>query len=253
MVTPLIIHSSANPIFKKLMALHTARGIRRHGEFLVAGPKIVGEALRQERDSVTAWIAPPDLPPPPAELRQVKRVLLTKELFRKVNSFGAPGAVLTLRLKDLPAFEPQAPWPTGCTLFIPFGDPENVGAAIRAAAGLGAARVVLLQEAACPFLPKAVRASAGAIWKIRLESGPGLAELAGIYGALFALDLPSEEGESLNNVKPPERYGLVAGMEGQGLPEALRRMAQRVYIPMAGGVESLNAAVAVAIALWAWR
>ncbi|MBI2441636.1 MAG: 16S rRNA (guanine(527)-N(7))-methyltransferase RsmG, partial [Lentisphaerae bacterium] len=218
------------------------------------GPKIVGEALQQQRDSVTAWIAPPDLPPPPAELKHARRVLLTKELFRKVNLFGAPGPLIALRLKDLPAFEPQAPWPAGCTLFIPFGDPDNVGAAIRAAAGLGAARVVLLQEAACPFLPKAVRASAGAIWKISLESGPGLSELAGIRAStLFALDLPGKEGESLNNVKPPESYGLVAGMEGQGLPEALRKNWRRVYIPLAKGVESLNAAAAVAITLWAWR
>ena len=156
-----------------------------------------------------------------------------------------------MRLPVLPVFQPKAPWPAGCTLFIPFGDPENVGGAIRAAAGLGAARVVLLREAACPFLPKAVRASAGATWKIRLESGPGLAELTAIKTVpLFALDM---QGTPLENVKHPACYGLVVGMEGLGLPEALRRDCQLVSIPMANGIESLNAATATAVALWAWR
>ena len=246
---PPIIHSANNPVFKKLMALQTAHGIRKHGECLVAGPKIIAEALRQKPKGASAWIATPDMPAPPAGLSFGHWVILGKERFREVNCFGTPGPLLAMRTPQLPAFRSKTPWPGGCTLFIPFGDPENVGGAIRAAAGLGAARVVLLREAACPFLPKAVRASAGAAWKIRLELGPDLAELTSAT-ALFALDM---EGEPLEHVKPPACYGLVAGMEGMGLPEALRRNCRLVSIPMANGIESLNAAAAMAIALWAWR
>ena len=248
---PPLIHSAANPVYKKLLALQTAHGIRKYGECLVAGPKLTAEAMRQQSQAIGAWISTPDLPPPPPALTGVQWVLLDKKLFRDVNVFGAPGILLAMRLPDLPVFQPKAPWPEGCTLFLPFGDPENVGGAIRAAAGLGAARVVLLREAACPFLPKAVRASAGAAWKIRLESGPRLAELAAIKTTpLFALDM---DGVPLDKMKRPACYGLVAGMEGQGLPEALRRHYQRVSIPMTNGIESLNAATSIAIALWAWR
>jgi len=246
-----IIHSTDNPVYKKLLALQTAHGIRKHGECLVAGSKLTDEAVLQRSQTIGAWISTPALPPPPPALADTQWVLLDKILFRNVNVFGAPGILLTMRLPDLPVFQLKAPWPAGCTLFIPFGDPENVGGAIRAAAGLGAARVVLLREAACPFLPKAVRASAGAAWKIRLESGPSLAELTAITSVpLFALDM---EGTPLQNVKRPTRYGLVAGMEGQGLPEELRRHCRRVSIPMSNGIESLNAAAAIAIALWAWQ
>ena len=251
MNTPPIIHSTGNPVYKKILALQTAHGIRKHGECLLAGPKLTAEALRQQSQTITTWISTPDLPPPPPALAGTQWVLLDNKLFGNVNVFGAPGILLTMRLPDLPVFQPKAPWPAGCTLFIPFGDPENVGGAIRAAAGLGAARVVLLREAACPFLPKAVRASAGAAWKIRLESGGSLAELTAIKTApLFALDM---EGTPLENVQCPACYGLVAGMEGLGLPEALRRHCRQVSIPMANGIESLNAAAAIAIALWAWR
>ncbi|MDP2990168.1 MAG: TrmH family RNA methyltransferase, partial [Kiritimatiellota bacterium] len=242
---PPVIHSTANPVYKKLLALQTAHGIRKHGKYLVAGPKLTAEAVRQQSQDIGAWISTPDLPPPPPALAGTQWVLLDQRLFRNVNVFGAPGILLTLRLPHLPVFQPNAHWPAGCTLFIPFGDPENVGGAIRAAAGLGAARVVLLREAACPFLPKAVRAAAGAAWKIRLESGPGLADLAAIKTVpLFALDM---EGEPLE-VKHPACYGLVAGMEGQGLPEALRRHCRQVSIPMTNGIESLNAAAAPAVA-----
>ena len=248
---PPIIHSTDNPVYKKLLALQTAHGIRKHGECLVAGPKLTTEAVRQQNQAIGAWISTPDLPPPPPSLDGTQWVLLDKRLFRNVNVFGAPGILLTMRLPDLPVFQPKAPWPAGCTLFIPFGDPENVGGAIRAAAGLGAARVVLLREAACPFLPKAIRASAGAAWKIRLELGSGLAELTAIKTVpLFALDM---ESMPLDKVQHPACYGLVAGMEGLGLPKALRQHCRRVSIPMTNGIESLNAATATAVALWAWR
>jgi tRNA G18 (ribose-2'-O)-methylase SpoU len=248
---PALIHSPANPVYKKLLALQTTHGIRKHGEFLVAGPKLTDEALRQQSRNICAWISTPDLPPPPTALAGIQWVLLDKKLFQDINVFGTPGILLTMRRPDLPVFNPMAPWPAGCTLLIPFGDPENVGGAIRAAAGLGAARVVLLREAACPFLPKAVRASAGAAWKIRLESGCGLADLAAVETApLFALDMA---GEPLENVRRPACYGLVAGMEGLGVPAALRQHCRLVSIPMANGIESLNAAAATAVALWAWR
>lgn len=248
---PPVIHSIANPVYKKLLALQTAHGIRKYGEYLVAGPKLTAEAMQQHGQAIASWISTPDLPTPPPALCNTQRVLLDKNLFQKVNVFGAPGILLTMRLPDLPVFELKAHWPAGCTLFIPFGDPENVGGAIRAAAGLGVARIVLLREAACPFLPKAMRASAGAIWKIRLESGPDLAELIAIKNVpLYALDMG---GTPLQHVKHPDSYGLVIGMEGPGLPETLRRHCQRVAIPMSNGIESLNAASATAVALWAWQ
>lgn len=247
---PAILTSRDNLVIKKLLALQTAKGIKEHGELLLGGDKLIREVLRDQPAQITGWINTPDHPPP-AAAAQVPWILLSRERFREINTLATPGPLITLRAPAMPPFDPAAPWPPGGTLLIPFGDPENVGAVIRSAMALGAQRVVLLREAACPFLPKAIRASAGTVLKARLERGPALTDLGSDdRHPIFILD---PQGRPLDQVTPPACYGLLAGMEGQGVPANLLQPALRVAIPLAPTVESLNAASAVAIALWQWR
>lgn len=132
-------------------------------------------------------------------------------------------------------------------------DPANVGAVLRSAWAFGAGACVLGRGTADPFHPRALRASAGAALHLpRLE-----AELPAVLDALGAagyrrLGLDPREGV------PPEEAAaggpavLVVGAEGAGLSPAVReRLDARVRIPMRPGVESLNAAVAAGIALYA--
>ncbi len=83
-------------------------------------------------------------------------------------------------------------------------------------------------------------------------AGPSIGELARFREEkgfeLVALD---RAGEPIAGFSFPKGFALLAGVEGPGLPDALR--ANAVSIPMEGGVESLNAAVAASIALYAWR
>src|SRR5262249_57823856 len=69
-------------------------------------------------------------------------------------------------------------WADGCTLFVPFQDPENVGAVVRTAAALGVPRVVLLQEAAHPFHPRSARAAGSALLAVELQRGPSIRDFA---------------------------------------------------------------------------
>ncbi|MDD5482737.1 MAG: RNA methyltransferase [Kiritimatiellae bacterium] len=244
-----VITSRANAVFKRLFSLQTSKGIRENGVFLAGGEKIAEEILRDNRQSVIALIRTPDMPPGRAGAEEI---IFSKERFRDLNLLGTSGPLLELRLPAMALFNAAAPWPEGCSLFIPFGDPENIGAVIRSAAGLGVGRVVLLREAACPFLPRAVRASAGALLRMRLESGPGLSEIAALSAKIpfYALDMG---GRPLTNIIWPPVFGLVAGMEGAGLPAGIKAKAAPVSIPLEKGVDSLNAAAAVAIALWDWK
>jgi len=67
-------------------------------------------------------------------------------------------------------------------------------------------------------------------------------------------DLPgvplSNEGKKISDFKFPEKFGLLPGLEGPGLPDRFRKTA--LSIPISRRVESLNAVVATAVALFVW-
>jgi 16S rRNA (guanine527-N7)-methyltransferase len=155
---------------------------------------------------------------------------------------------LLVNVPPIPAWSDDEPWPVGCTLFIPFQDPENVGAALRSAAAFGVSRVVLLRSAAHPFHPKSSRAAGSSFFQVPLFQGPSIHDLQSRHVPIIALDT---SGPELRDSPFPSRFGLVVGVEGPGLPDHLRR-GERRRIAMAAGVESLNAATAAAIALYTW-
>src|SRR5262249_14641702 len=142
-----------------------------------------------------------------------------------------------------------------CTLFLPFQNPDNVGAMIRSAAAFGVARIVLTQEAASPFLPRATRAAGPALFRVPLLSGPPLASLAHVGFAQAGVPLVGLDARApdIETARLPAAYGLVPGVEGPGLPPELSGKLVRFSIAMEPGVESLNAATATAVALYALR
>ncbi|MCU0595569.1 MAG: RNA methyltransferase, partial [Desulfobacterota bacterium] len=139
--------------------------------------------------------------------------------------------------------------PEGCTLLIPFQDPSNVGAVIRSAAALGVANLVLLKEAAHPFHYKSTRAGGSALFRVPIFAGPSVQELGRAKSPIISL---SADGDDIRNFRFPERFCLLPGVEGPGLPPEVRHL-KSLSIPMERGVESLNAALATGIALYEWR
>ncbi len=143
-------------------------------------------------------------------------------------------------------------------------DHTNVGAAFRAAAGLGADAVVVSPRCADPLYRRSVRVSMGTVFQVpwtRMPEGPGgtwatgraAFEGAGFHLAALALAdgaVPLDRFAAFR----PERVALVMGAEGDGLSRQAMDAADTVVtIPMAGGVDSLNVAAAAAVALWALR
>ena len=242
------VASAANPTFKLATDLLTGRGIRKHGQALIAGARIIAEVLDQFPDQVDGYLTDAKGEPPPESAARFPWFRLADDLFRSLDVAGTRTPLLLVRVPEFAEWSPAAEWPVGCTLFVPFQDPENVGAVIRSAAAFGVGRVVLLKEAAHPFHPKSARAAGTALFQVAIEQGPSIRDLRSPAVPLIAL---SGTGPDLASEPFPERFGLVAGVEGPGLPYHLRSGPAR-RIPMAPGVESLNAATAAAIALYAW-
>ena len=147
-------------------------------------------------------------------------------------------------------------------------DHTNVGAAMRACAAMGVDAVIMTPSCADPLYRRAVRVSMGTVFQVpwtRFDAWPAAprgAETAdgvdllrelGFTVAALALEDDSVSLDTLES-GTPERLALVFGTEGDGLkPRTIAACDVTVKIPMAGGVDSLNVASAVAVATWATR
>jgi 16S rRNA (guanine527-N7)-methyltransferase len=242
------LESRRNPRFKELKKLLASRGVRRSGRALAAGSRLVAEILARHPGRCQAWVSRSDREPPPAgSPAHLEWIRLAPPLFDELDTAGTRAPLLLIGIPEIAPWRPEEGFPEGASLLVPFQDPENVGAAVRSAAALGAAQVILLAESAHPFHPKALRASGGAALAVRLRQGPGIDALPeGL--PIFAL---CAQGADIRRAEFPRAFGLLAGLEGAGLPAAWRRRA--LAIPIRPEVESLNAAAAVSVALWEWR
>ena len=140
------------------------------------------------------------------------------------------------------------------------GNADNVGGVFRNVAALGADGVLLSPTCCDPFYRKAVRTSMGAVLRVPFARAPEWpAALMRVRTAGFTLVAltPREPSESIATFASRARPGnvaLIAGAEGSGLSAAVEATADaRVKIPIDPGVDSLNVAVAVGIALYALR
>lgn len=177
----------------------------------------------------------------------VKTELLSDDVFHTVSGENSPQGVLALVRKPQNADA----LPKGSCVFLDgLQDPSNVGAIIRTAAAAGYDGV-LLADCADAYNPKAVRASMGGIFKVKLFVG-GRAELLALNDKpIIVADMDGE-----NAFIPKERgeLCLVIGNEGRGVSEEIRRLAnETVSIPMENGMESLNAAVSAGVLMYALK
>ena len=159
-------------------------------------------------------------------------------LLAEVSSLAHPPRVIAVyRRDDLP----RGTRPVTLALWR-VADPGNVGTLLRAADAFGAA-VALSGGCADPTGPKALRASMGSIFRVPL------AEFDEPAGRRIAL--VSHGGAPLGGVDLAGDVVFVLGAEREGLPEeVLSRCDVRATIPIAGGAESLNVAMAGTVALY---
>jgi len=241
------IESEQNTIYKALKKLLTARGIKKQRAALVSGEKLVNEALRYFPEQCNGWITASDQQIPPGDApSHLSWYWLATSLFKTLDLFNTNTPLLRIQTKPVPDWDPREGFPAGLTVLIPFQDPENVGAVIRSAVAFGIRSVILLEECAHPFHPKAVRASGGAVFHVSFLQGPSIRKLP--------RDLPilalSPEGKDISQYRFPRTCAILPGLEGTGLPDDMRKTA--FSIPIQKEVESLNAAAATAIAFYLW-
>jgi len=219
-----LIESKDNERLKLVRKLHDRRWREKLGLFFVEGEDAVEAATAE-----------------PVDLLRAGEDVDAKLLADVASAPHPPRLIAVYRRADLPGWEER---PATLALWR-LTDPGNVGTLIRTADAFGAA-VVLSEGCADPTSPKAVRASAGSIWRVPLGTWASL-EQAGTRVALEA-----HRGVPLAQVElAGRRVAFLLGAERAGLPAEVDRDVE-ARIPIQGA-ESLNVAASGAIALYEWQ
>ena len=232
-----MITSAANPRLKLVRKLSARRQRDKLGLFVCEGEDLVGAGLDAGLEPVEALV---DSERPALVDRLPRAEAVAPELMTELSTLAHPARVIAIfRRADLPrGVEP----PIGLALWH-VGDPGNVGTLVRTADALGPAFVALSPGCADPTSPKALRASMGAVFRVPLA---GFDEAPGPR-----IGLVPRGGRPLAELEAGERATFVLGAERNGLPEDVAAACDElVSIPLTEGAESLNVAVAGAIALY---
>lgn len=134
-------------------------------------------------------------------------------------------------------------------------DLGNVGTALRSLLGFGFRDVALIRPCADVFEPHTIRASMGAMFKLRVTVYDSFEEYRTRYPKHELYPFMLKGAKRLNDVAPNAKhpYSLIFGNEQTGLPDSFAHVGQSVFIPQTSDIDSLNLGVAVAIGAYAFR
>lgn len=269
------VTSPRNPLIKRVRALATSRRDREaEGCSVLEGVRLAGEALRAGV-SVEVVLYTDEL----AARREAGRVLeglaaagarrvrVPGALLARVADTATPQGLLavfriprrTLAEVIVPASTAgpgTAPAPRAPALLVAadgLQDPGNLGTLVRSAHALGATGLVATGGTADPWAPKVVRAAMGGLFRLPVAVEP---EPEVVVARLRDAGLPIVVADARGGRLPWEvdwgrPLALVVGSEARGPSPVFRRAAdETVRIPMPGGAESLNAAVAATLLLY---
>lgn len=264
-----LITSRQNPLIKLAASLTERKFREREGLFRFDGKKLLQEALdadlplfaalwRQSSvETICVAMGERELP------ETCRSVVLPDELFDRISEEKSPEGVICLS-KHLDKWHKIATIdkrcvcltepPVGHTLLLEsVRDPGNLGTIIRSAAAFGVGLVVLSSDCADLYHPRTLRAAMGTLFHTRVlvtEDLVGVIEELKQYGHVYAAALDAT-ATRLGGASFDPLDAVVVGNEGHGLtPETIKACGHTVYIPMADGVESLNAGIAASVLLW---
>ena len=271
-----MIRSRNNPQVRALRRLRNAHTRRQTDLLLLEGPHLVDAAAEAEL-AFRHLLATPDFRAAHAELIRrlehrsgIAAALIDPDRLREQADADAPQGIAAL-------VEPPAGWHSaeGETLVLPSGlhlyvdgvqDPGNLGAMARSAEAAGAASLLLAPGTARPSQPRALRASAGSLLRIPIWTDVRVDDVQTRITWLVLAAQGNKDGASLpvaslftaETPDPRVPADLIAtdailavGNESKGLSRpVLDRADMALWIPTAGAVESLNAAVAASLALF---
>ena len=246
-----VLSSRDNPKVKRWSKLaQDPRYRRSERRALIEGPHVLAAALEHGCKPIAVLATEEGAADP--EIYQlidrsgVRPVLLSKGVLRAIVDAETPqGVAAEIAI-------PAASDELGNRVAFLEGvqDPGNVGAIIRSAAAFAVQTLVLDQDCADPWSPRALRAGMGGHFAIQLRQEASIGPALDAFKGALVATVP-RDGSDLRDAPLQGSIAWLFGAEGRGLSEAtLRRATSRVRIPLTPGVESLNVAATAAICFY---
>ena len=244
-----MITSRNNALIKTVRSLNEKKVRAERGEYLAEGVKTVAEAINSSHrvKLIIATEKGLSLLESAADITGIPTETVSDGVFDAISGDVTPQGVMAVVEK--PAASMLAPR-GNCIFLDGVSDPSNVGAVIRTAAAAGYDEVYLA-DCADAYSPKSVRASMGGIFRVEIKEGgrENLAEQINL--PFYVADM---DGENAFEVHPRGGFCIVIGSESHGVSEFMKTRAEKmVAVPMLNGMESLNAAVAAGILMYALK
>lgn len=255
-----LLTSIQNPLVRQVASLKDKKGRDGTGLFMVEGIRFVEEAFEAGAEVCLIMYSPKlgesmrgeallEL----AARRKVSLHPVSDKVLAHVADTQTPqGIVAAVRIPQVSL----ADLPTQQALIVILDgvqDPGNLGTIVRTSLAAGASGVVTTKGTVDLFNPKTLRSTMGGVFALPVVQGLDSQDLLEwVEGNAIPMAVADARGEAVyyaTNLLPP--IALVIGNEGSGpSAELLGKADLKVSIPLSGGVESLNAAVATALLLF---
>jgi TrmH family RNA methyltransferase len=247
-----LVQSKHNQSLKELRRALSAPG--RDALAAIEGPILLAEALRAGLTIRTVFAANDSEPilatlalPPETEILLTPRDLLNSALTTE-NPQPIAALVEPPRWSWHDLFQDKK----NILVLAGIQDPGNLGTILRSAEAFGATGIICLPGTVSEWNPKAVRASAGSLFRLPLLHATWEESLARLHAAgIQILAATAHQAQPATKIDLTRPTALVIGNEGNGIPPEIEAQADAaITIPCPGPVESLNAAVAASILLY---
>lgn len=248
-----VIASAQNSLVQEIR--HAARQgtLTAAGCCLAEGRHLVEEAIRSGC-RIEAVVFAESAAPSFGDLRTRRIAVLPDKLFASIAATETTQGIVAL--VHPPHAEAPSIFNAPAFLLVldAVQDPGNAGAMLRAAEAFGATGAVFLKGSVNPYNPKAIRASAGSLFRLPLLAAFGEDEFLerSAHAGLALYAAMPQAARAPADCDFTVDCALVVGSEGGGVRETIQSRATAVAIP-ALGVESLNAAMAAGILLYEAR
>lgn len=250
----LMIESNSNKKIKELAALQRSKKERTQaGLFVLEGDRIIRDAISTRKELVdTVYVSATYASEKglPTENSVIVADSVLKHACETVND---QGILATVREEPLIRHEDELMSEDNVLVLEDIQDPGNLGTIIRTAEAAGVGAVIMSSGTVDIFSPKVVRSTMGSLLRVPFTYSADIEKtivnLKDSGHTVYAAHLKGASDMRKTPFLP--RRAIIIGNEGRGISDPVADLADvRVFIPMQGEVESLNAAVAAAILMY---